>query len=159
MVRCFWHRKTVMCYGKVEAWASSRYSKLWFQELQTQCVSSKKGTVFITVCYNIYHSTFPSPSPTLLFFFLVERAIAEILGVTTSCIGILGFGSFLYMSSKTLIYLTLQIKILVILPSAGKPFRCYTFGRHTCFPRSTSQRFDEYEDICRYRSSIFIFHF
>ncbi|XP_059441279.1 uridine kinase-like protein 4 isoform X2 [Corylus avellana] len=110
-----------MCYGKVEAWASSRYSKLRFQELQTQCVSSKK-----------------------------ERATAEILGVTTTCIGILGFGSFLYKSSMTLMYLTLQIKILVILPSAGKPFRCYTFGRHTRFPRSTSQRFDEYEDICRY---------
>jgi hypothetical protein len=40
---------------------------------------------------------------------------------------------------------------------AGKPCRCYNFGRHPCFPWSTCQGIDEYEDICWHRSrTIFV---
>lgn len=41
---------------------------------------------------------------------------------------------FLPNSSIKLTYLMEYMKIFIMITSAGKPFRCYTFGRHTHLP-------------------------
>lgn len=141
--RRIWHRAFIILYGKIEARAIGRYSKIWFQNLQEQCF--QKGTILLSASLIvIIYCSLMLMTLRHLFHFLTASFCnnSNFLDVTT--------GFYLVRDLRRhkfyLIYFSDFEK-----HSAGKSYGCNNSRRDTFIPWSTRQKIDEHEDFCLHR--------